>query len=94
MKFDPKEYANWLVSRGVPLDKLTCPMCQNTVIKRAMSPAFMPNRRAVIWAPSSSADAAPEFECNEFPGHSRGPQAGPLQIPPDGPPTVIIRACP
>jgi hypothetical protein len=48
----------------------------------------------VFWAPSSSAQGPPDFECNEFPGHSQGPQAGPLQIPPVGPPTVIIRACP
>jgi hypothetical protein len=49
----------------------------------------------VTWAPSSSAQGAPEFECNPSPGHSQGPQAGPLQIPPqEPPPSVIIRACP
>jgi hypothetical protein len=48
----------------------------------------------VIWTPASSAQGAPEFECNPFPGHSQGPQAGPLLIPPEGPPPVIIRACP
>ncbi len=41
MEFDPKEHANWLVSRGVPTEKLVCPMCGSTGMLRAMNLAAM-----------------------------------------------------
>lgn len=40
-EFDPKEYANWLVSRGVPEQKLICPMCDSNEILRAVRPAVL-----------------------------------------------------
>jgi len=41
MKYDPKEHANWLVNRGVSADKLACPMCGDSDLRRAMRPAFL-----------------------------------------------------
>lgn len=41
MEFDPKEHANWLVSRGVPTERLICPMCDSTGLLRALNLSAM-----------------------------------------------------
>jgi len=43
MDFDPKEFSNWLVNRGVTEDKLMCPLCGSGKLRFAMSPTLAPH---------------------------------------------------